>query len=180
MNYFLRNFGPLIIIVITGVTIFKISSRWPDIYTWFKEIKDRKTVASRREIVDRQTQKIDDIGLRNKDTVIRGLLDERSTLQNEITSLKGQITAKNEKIYKLNEINRSFKTSIDQLRADVEVQKSLYRGTSLPRDEKFASVKREFAKIYHPNNIKLTGMDKLIRVELFKEFWPVFERIEAT
>ena len=42
----------------------------------------------------------------------------------------------------------------------------------------FVEVKRAFAKKYHPNSMTCSGMEKLIRSEIFKEFWGEIERIE--
>ena len=190
MEYFLTNFGPLIIIVAIGVIILTVFPHLASAYSttrWLKEVINRQSVPSRRDIVNPKAQQIDDGALRNKDTIITGLLAELSTqqktmanLQHEIGSLKNQIIAKNEKIRKLTEINKSFKVSIDQLRVGMEARNPSQPGTSVPRDEKFVSVKREFAKMYHPNNTAFTGMEQLVRGELFKEFWQVLERIEAT
>jgi hypothetical protein len=43
---------------------------------------------------------------------------------------------------------------------------------------KFKRAKMEFARLYHPDNTKSDGIERLIRAEIFKEFWVVLERIE--
>jgi hypothetical protein len=45
-------------------------------------------------------------------------------------------------------------------------------------DEKFAAAKRAFARLYHPDNIRAEGLDKLIRAEIFKEYWRELEAID--
>lgn len=43
----------------------------------------------------------------------------------------------------------------------------------------FRRLKKEFAKMYHPDNSPSPdGLEKLIRSEIFKEFWAVIEGIE--
>lgn len=46
------------------------------------------------------------------------------------------------------------------------------------RDEKFRASKRAFAHLYHPDNVKVEGLDKIIRAEIFKEYWRELETIE--
>jgi hypothetical protein len=45
-------------------------------------------------------------------------------------------------------------------------------------DGKFQAAKRAFARLYHPDNIKADGLDKVIRAEIFKEFWRELESIQ--
>jgi hypothetical protein len=43
---------------------------------------------------------------------------------------------------------------------------------------KFKEAKRIFARTYHPDNHNGSDLDRLIRSEVFKEFWAVLEKIE--
>ena len=47
-------------------------------------------------------------------------------------------------------------------------------------DAKIREAKRAFARLYHPDNIQGSGLDKMIRQEFFKEFWRELERIEKS
>jgi hypothetical protein len=42
----------------------------------------------------------------------------------------------------------------------------------------FAEVKKAFAKFYHPNALTCDGIEKMVRSEIFKEFWSEIQRIE--
>lgn len=46
-------------------------------------------------------------------------------------------------------------------------------------NNKFKKVKINFSKMYHPDNIPGNGFEKLIKQEIFKEFWQVIEKIET-
>lgn len=46
-------------------------------------------------------------------------------------------------------------------------------------DRRFTDAKRAFARLYHPNSSTGTGIEKVVRAEIFKEFWAELERIEA-
>lgn len=47
-------------------------------------------------------------------------------------------------------------------------------------DRKFREVKKRFAKRYHPNSVGSSGMEAIIRAEIFKEFWADFEDVEKS
>jgi regulator of protease activity HflC (stomatin/prohibitin superfamily) len=44
-------------------------------------------------------------------------------------------------------------------------------------DGKFREARRAFARLYHPDNVKGQGLDKMIRAEIFKEYWRELETI---
>jgi len=50
---------------------------------------------------------------------------------------------------------------------------------SKKKNDKFDQVKKAFARKYHPNNIQSDGIDKLVREEIFKEFWKELQKIDA-
>lgn len=45
-------------------------------------------------------------------------------------------------------------------------------------DSKFQKIKTKFAKMYHPDNIVGNKYEKLIKQEIFKEFWEEIENID--
>lgn len=47
-------------------------------------------------------------------------------------------------------------------------------------DRKFRDIKKRFARRYHPNSVNSTGIDKIIRTEIFKEFWAEIEDVEKS
>lgn len=53
------------------------------------------------------------------------------------------------------------------------------KNQSQNKDYKFEQAKRVFAKLYHPNSLAgLSPLEKIMRGEIFKEFWAELERIE--
>lgn len=52
-------------------------------------------------------------------------------------------------------------------------------GSSGGTDKRFTDAKRAFARLYHPNSANGAGIEKVVRAEIFKEFWAELERIEA-
>jgi chromosome segregation ATPase len=74
----------------------------------------------------------------------------------------------------------SLKENLAQVKRQLEAAATKERkATTAHSVGKFATAKREFAKLYHPNNSRFSGIEKLVRAELFKEFWQVLERIDT-
>jgi hypothetical protein len=97
--------------------------------------------------------------------------DHWETLAKELTQ---QLAVKNQ------ELTAQAREISELKQAVFELQKQLAALTGAgPADAKFAAAKREFAKMYHPNNNRFSGLEKLVRAELFREFWVVLERIDA-
>lgn len=42
----------------------------------------------------------------------------------------------------------------------------------------FGEVKRSFARLYHPDRTPHVGLERMIREQVFKEFWAEIEKIE--
>lgn len=47
-------------------------------------------------------------------------------------------------------------------------------------DWKFQEAKRQFARTYHPDQVKVDGIERAVRNEIFKEFWSILDRIEKS
>jgi hypothetical protein len=171
INYIAVQFsGWLIIFLFIFIIFWHLPLSWHPAIRSIKEVIYRRFIELQRVITNADDRR----ALRDKDPIITGLLAELSTLNNAITE-------KNQQMHNLGQINKTLKENIDRLRSDVETLKaSRPIPPSVISDRKFISVKREFAKMYHPNNPGFTGMEKVVRGELFKEFWQVLERIEAT
>jgi chromosome segregation ATPase len=87
------------------------------------------------------------------------------------------LNAKDEEIIARDKEISELKENIFQLKRQLEAAIVAKAITTLD-DAKFVTAKREFAKLYHPNNSRFSGIEKLVRAELFKEFWEVLERID--
>ena len=47
-------------------------------------------------------------------------------------------------------------------------------------DDRFVRAKRAFAHLYHPDLVEAGDLERLIRGEIFREFWTVLEEIERS
>ena len=60
----------------------------------------------------------------------------------------------------------------------LRAEEELSRLRSGPADAKFKEIKSRFAKRYHPNGGRYSGIEATVRAEVFKEFWTEFEDVE--
>lgn len=44
-------------------------------------------------------------------------------------------------------------------------------------DRRFNEIRKRFARRYHPNNNRFSGLEATLRAEIFKEFWAEFEEV---
>jgi hypothetical protein len=63
--------------------------------------------------------------------------------------------------------------------AEAKVRGGAQTGKTTNGDAKFMETKRAFARLYHPDNLKTDGLDKIIRAETFKEYWGQLEKIQG-
>lgn len=59
----------------------------------------------------------------------------------------------------------------------IEVERLRSAATAMP-GERFAAVKRAFARLYHPDQPGGSHLDPALRAQVFNEFWPQIEQIE--
>lgn len=88
--------------------------------------------------------------------------------QRRITDLEGDCKAKAQEVYRLTAHTDALWNKLQDVKRDAG-------GVS---DERFKAAKRAFARLYHPNNSSVQGIEKMIRAEVFKEFWETLESIE--
>jgi chromosome segregation ATPase len=97
------------------------------------------------------------------------------------TAVKAELEAANQTITRLRSAGRRAVGQRDQWEAramELERQLANVRPKNAEND-KFVQTKRLFARLYHPNALTgLSPLEKMIRGELFKEFWEELERIE--
>lgn len=62
----------------------------------------------------------------------------------------------------------------------LEQQVSASRDDGGGNDRKFRELKKRFAKRYHPNSVGSSGIEAVIRNEIFKEFWSEIEQVEQS
>lgn len=80
--------------------------------------------------------------------------------------------------------DRAYKTMERAKRAEARVkeleQQLANSASSIDEGEKFQIAKRQFARMYHPDSVKGSGIEKAVRSEIFKEFWSILEEIEKS
>ena len=47
-------------------------------------------------------------------------------------------------------------------------------------DRKFDELRRLFARLFHPDNIEVDGVEREVRIDIFKTFWSEITRIERS
>ena len=143
--------------------------------------------------VNRLSLRINDYG---KDEVINFLqkhygieilkdIDEKLKTYNSSTAEETVFqTGHTDEISKLNAIISDLKTkgrqvvaSRDKWKERAEVAEVNLKNNGCT-DIKFKKVKKSFSKMYHPDCLSDNGFEKLIKQEIFKEFWQVIESIE--
>ena len=92
---------------------------------------------------------------------------------------------KNSEIERLNEIiidlrqkGKQAVASRDKWRRRVEIAEREQNEQPQTNEKKFKQVKKMFSKMYHPDSLTGDKFEKLIKQEIFKEFWQVIESIE--
>ena len=92
---------------------------------------------------------------------------------------------KNPEIERLNEIiidlrqkGKQAVASRDKWRRRAEIAESEQNRRSQNQDRKFKQVKKMFSKMYHPDSLSGDRFEKLIKQEIFKDFWQIIEGIE--
>ena len=71
-----------------------------------------------------------------------------------------------------------LQAELDSAKAQSEPKGGVAQSGASDGDGKFRAAKRAFARLYHPDNVNTEGFDKVIRVEIFKEYWRELEAIE--
>jgi len=82
----------------------------------------------------------------------------------------------------INELRASGKKAIvsrDKWRERAEIAEAkLIQSQGMSEDLRFKKIKLMFSKMYHPDCIAGDRFEKMIKQEIFKEFWQVIESIE--
>lgn len=79
--------------------------------------------------------------------------------------------------------DRAYRTMERAKRAEarvLELERQLAVNRSVNSSDMFQDAKRQFARLYHPDSVKVDGIEKLVRGEIFKEFWSILEGIEKS
>lgn len=90
-------------------------------------------------------------------------------------------------IEKLNGIIKDLKqkgkqavASRDEWKRRAEIAESKQNEHFSNYDRKFKQVKKMFSKMYHPDSITGDKFEKLVKQEIFKEFWQIIEEIDKS
>lgn len=86
--------------------------------------------------------------------------------------------AVNQKVRALEDALASSVRERDLARSELASLRTQQASSPPPRGD-IRKVKAAFAKLYHPDNIRSDGIERLVRSEIFKEFYGVLDRLEA-
>ena len=100
-------------------------------------------------------------------------------LRAQVVALEGDLQRAQRQVRELEELAEARRTRIDDLKRRLKQAQEGQGPTNTPsEDGRFQQVRRKFAQMYHPDNSTGDGIEKLIRSEIFKEFWKELEAIE--
>jgi hypothetical protein len=123
--------------------------------------------------------------IRNSDDVHTRTSSDKDT--NSTTSGYGSLEQLRADNKRLREKGRQALAERDRWRTEAERLKALV--DQFPSQDgkydfengRFSRIKREFAKLYHPDNSAgKSAIEQMIRTEFFKEFWSIIETIERS
>jgi hypothetical protein len=109
----------------------------------------------------------------------RRVVDDRDHWENLAKVLTQSVNEKTQKLILQDQQIDELKQRMNRMQEQLDALAKATPDTSNGGNDKFSIVKREFAKMYHPNNTQFSGIEKIVRQELFKEFWTVLIRIEG-
>lgn len=110
--------------------------------------------------------------------------ETRSVLRAKIHELQNQLTEKERLIEELYEKIDHFEDACDRHIKEIKilnekiVKMNLPAGSAPSPDWKFREVKAAFARLYHPDRTTQAGIERIVREQVFKEFWREIERID--
>ncbi|MGF1626386.1 MAG: hypothetical protein ACFCVH_16010 [Alphaproteobacteria bacterium] len=89
----------------------------------------------------------------------------------EIDELRARVVRAEERARRAEERAAMLKIEVERLRGTAAAP----AGAGADR---FAAVKRAFARLYHPDQRSGSRIEAVVRTEVFNEFWPEIEQIE--
>lgn len=108
-----------------------------------------------------------------------------------LDNLEGTIIALRQQIQRLKESGREIIKQRDSARAEIirlnlenqklhEYSKNKSGDTPTKSNDKsrVREIKAAFARLYHPDRITVSGFERTLREQVFKEFWSEIERID--
>lgn len=98
-------------------------------------------------------------------------------LQNLLIEKEGIIDELYEKLDSLEDLYNERLKNIKVLEERIDKMNSTVGHAPSP-DWKFREVKAAFARLYHPDRTTQAGIERLVREQVFKEFWLEIERID--
>lgn len=90
----------------------------------------------------------------------------------EIDELRARLVRAEDRARRAEERAALLKIEVERLRTAVASVSAAAPG------DRFAAVKRAFARLYHPDLRSGSRLDGAVRAEVFNEFWPEIEKIE--
>lgn len=104
--------------------------------------------------------------------------DSKNNQESNSEKAEAEISRLNEIIIDLRQKGKQAVASRDKWKERAELAERKQNEQSQNNDYKFKYVKKMFSKMYHPDSLAGDRFEKLIKQEIFKEFWQVIENIE--
>ena len=92
----------------------------------------------------------------------------------DVNELRARVVRAEERARRAEERAAMLKIEVERLRASGPHS----GGSDEGKGDRFATVKRAFARLYHPDQRRDSALEAAVRAEVFNEFWPEIERIE--
>jgi transcription initiation factor TFIIIB Brf1 subunit/transcription initiation factor TFIIB len=104
--------------------------------------------------------------------------DSKDNQESNSEKAEAEISRLNEIIIDLRQKGKQAVASRDRWKERAELAERKQNESSQNNDYKFMQVKKMFSKMYHPDSLTGDRFEKLIKQEIFKEFWQIIENIE--
>ncbi len=91
----------------------------------------------------------------------------------ELQELRQRLLRAEERARQAEDRAAYLKFEIEKLRAAPAAASA-----GLAGEARFKAVKRAFARLYHPDQAQCGDLERVVRTQVFHEFWPEIERIE--
>ena len=102
----------------------------------------------------------------------------KSSIKNTTDKGKSEFERLNNIIQDLTQKEKQAIASRDEWRKRAELAEIQLQNKTYNSEKKFKKVKNSFSKMYHPDSLTGDRFEKLIKQEIFKEFWQVIEDIK--
>ena len=94
----------------------------------------------------------------------------------DVNELRARVVRAEERARRAEERAAMLKIEVERLRGSSP--RAGDTAAEPAKGDRFAAVKRAFARLYHPDQRRDSALEAAVRAQIFNEFWPEIERIE--